>query len=158
MSEDLEEQQPEENANIRNLRDKAKKADEAEARAAAAERELAFAKAGIPLNDPRSGYFLKGYDGDTSPEAIKAEWDTHFAQPASTTPAIPDSEVAAHQRVASAAEGAAPSPLPTYDDELRSKVASGELRDAHAIANFLRERNPDMVSFDGPTGEFSSLR
>lgn len=57
---------------IRNLEKRAKLADEAEARAAAAERSLAFAKAGIDLTDTKSNYFVKGYEGELDPEAIKA--------------------------------------------------------------------------------------
>ena len=34
-------------------------------------RELAFAKAGLSLSDPRLKYFVKGYDGDLEPEAIR---------------------------------------------------------------------------------------
>ena len=34
-------------------------------------RELAFAKAGLPMNDPKMSYFIKGYDGDLDAEAIK---------------------------------------------------------------------------------------
>ena len=30
-------------------------------------RELAFTKAGIPLEDPRIDYFVKGYDGELDP-------------------------------------------------------------------------------------------
>lgn len=57
---------------LRNLRKKAKSADDAERRAAKAERELAFAKAGLDLGDPKVGYFVKGYDGELTPEAIRA--------------------------------------------------------------------------------------
>jgi hypothetical protein len=34
-------------------------------------RELAFAKAGIPLTDPKMNYFVKGYEGDLESEAIR---------------------------------------------------------------------------------------
>lgn len=34
-------------------------------------RELAFAKAGIPLTDAKMNYFVKGYEGDLDPEAIR---------------------------------------------------------------------------------------
>jgi hypothetical protein len=36
-----------------------------------AKRELAFVKAGIDLTAPASKYFIKGYDGELSPEAIR---------------------------------------------------------------------------------------
>ena len=58
---------------IRALEKKATKAEEAEARASAAERKLAFAEAGISLTDPKLSYFVKGYDGELTAEAIQAE-------------------------------------------------------------------------------------
>lgn len=39
--------------------------------AAAAARELAFVKAGIDPDLPVAKYFMKGYDGDIEPEAIR---------------------------------------------------------------------------------------
>ena len=46
---------------------------EAEARAARAERELAFFKAGLnPDSDPRISDFVKAYDGKIDAESIKA--------------------------------------------------------------------------------------
>jgi hypothetical protein len=41
------------------------------AEADTAKRELAFVKAGIDLTSPASKYFVKGYDGDLDPEAIR---------------------------------------------------------------------------------------
>lgn len=35
------------------------------------QREMSFVKAGIQTDDPKFKYFLKGYDGDLSPEAIR---------------------------------------------------------------------------------------
>jgi len=42
-----------------------------EKEAEAAKRELTFVKAGIDPADPKFKYFLKGYDGDLTPEAIR---------------------------------------------------------------------------------------
>jgi hypothetical protein len=41
------------------------------AEATAAQRELAFLKAGVPADDPMTKYFVKGYDGEISPDAIR---------------------------------------------------------------------------------------
>jgi hypothetical protein len=35
------------------------------------QKELAFVKAGIDLTSPMSKYFIKGYDGELTPEAIR---------------------------------------------------------------------------------------
>lgn len=57
---------------IQQLRERADKARELEATNAAMARENAFLKAGInPEQDPRLGYFVRGYDGDLTSEAIK---------------------------------------------------------------------------------------
>lgn len=37
----------------------------------AVQKELAFVKAGIDLTSPMSKYFVKGYDGELTPEAIR---------------------------------------------------------------------------------------
>lgn len=34
-------------------------------------KELAFVKAGLDMNSPMAKYFVKGYDGDLTPEAIR---------------------------------------------------------------------------------------
>jgi hypothetical protein len=41
------------------------------AEADTAKRELAFVKAGIDLSSPANKYFVKGYDGDLDPDAIR---------------------------------------------------------------------------------------
>jgi hypothetical protein len=41
------------------------------AEAAAAKKELAFAKSGIPLDAPMAKYFIKGYEGELEPDAIR---------------------------------------------------------------------------------------
>jgi hypothetical protein len=57
---------------IRGIEKKAKEYDSMIGRLEAAERELAFAKAGLPVDDKRISYFVKGYDGELDAEAIRA--------------------------------------------------------------------------------------
>lgn len=53
---------------------RAKKAREkAERELAEMKKQIAFSKAGIDPDDPKARYFVKGYDGDMSAEAIRAE-------------------------------------------------------------------------------------
>lgn len=59
-------------ANIRQLETAAREGKEAAARLAALEREMAFRDAGINPSDPKLKYFMKGYEGETSVDAIKA--------------------------------------------------------------------------------------
>lgn len=78
---------------------------EAEARAAVAERKLAFAEAGIKLDDPRAKYFVAGYDGEINPEAIKAAaFEGGFLSP--PEPAVSAAELQQHQAAAQFSAGA----------------------------------------------------
>jgi len=56
---------------FKNLRAKAKKADQYERELAQMKRQMAFMQAGVPSDDPRMTYFIKGYDGDLDPEKIR---------------------------------------------------------------------------------------
>jgi hypothetical protein len=55
------------------LRKEKKARREAEEAATTASRELAFMKAGIDMDDPKAAYFVRGYDGELTSEAVKAE-------------------------------------------------------------------------------------
>jgi hypothetical protein len=59
-------------AHMRKLEKELKQERAARAEAEAAKRELAFVKAGVPLDNPVAKYFIKGYDGEITPEAIRA--------------------------------------------------------------------------------------
>jgi hypothetical protein len=88
------------------IEEQAAKAREAEARAAAAERQLAFAKAGLDLSDPKMSYFVKGYDGESDPEKIKAAaQEAGFIGAPSQEPAVPAAELQQHQAAANLAAG-----------------------------------------------------
>lgn len=69
----------------RGLRRAANKSKKLEAELNQIRRELAFAKAGIPLDDPRMNYFVKGYDGELTADAVRqAALDGGFLQSQST--------------------------------------------------------------------------
>jgi hypothetical protein len=71
-------------------------------------RELAFAKAGIDPNDPKMRYFVKGYDGEMSGDAVRvAAMEAGFLQASQPQQEqIPASVAAAQDRVVQAAAGA----------------------------------------------------
>lgn len=76
----------------------------AEAEAAALKRELAFAKAGLDLSDPKIGYFTRGYDGEPDPEKIRAAaLEAGFI--GSTQDAGLTTELAQHQAATNLASG-----------------------------------------------------
>jgi hypothetical protein len=54
----------------KSLRAAANRAKKLEAELNEMRREVAFARAGLPLGDPRLNYFIRGYDGELEPESI----------------------------------------------------------------------------------------
>lgn len=94
---------------IRNLEKRAKDADTADLRAGAAERELAFIRAGVP-DTPAAKYFVKGYDGEVTAEAIRTAAVEAGFLAADQQGAIPDDERGAHERMTNAASGAGAPP------------------------------------------------
>lgn len=74
------------------------------AEAETAKRELAFVKAGIDPNSPMSKYFMKGYDGELDPEAIRqAAVEAQLISPPEATPT--QVEAAGWQKIAKIAAG-----------------------------------------------------
>ena len=63
---------------VRKLEREAKAGREALAENEQLKRERAFVQAGIPLQDKRSAYFIAGYQGEQTAEAIKKEWNESF--------------------------------------------------------------------------------
>ena len=85
-------------------------AKKAAAEAAEAKRELAFIKAGVPMDNPMSRYFVKAYDGDLDPDAIKQA--ALEAQLISPPDQIPQDEAQAWSRTNQVAAGAGTSHAP----------------------------------------------
>ena len=74
------------------------------AEAETAKRELAFVKAGIDPNSPMSKYFMKGYEGDLDPDAIRqAAVEAQLISPPEATPT--QVEAAGWQKIAKIAAG-----------------------------------------------------
>lgn len=95
------------------LRKAADEGKKAKAENAQLKRDLAFMKAGINLEDPKMTYFVKGYDGDLAPAAIRqAAIEVGFLQAEAPDPAA-QQVAASQQRVQQASTGVAP----VYDDQ-----------------------------------------
>jgi hypothetical protein len=90
---------------LRALREIAKAHQELQQTAAAAQRELAFAKAKIDLADPKMSYFVKGYEGELDPEKIReAAREAGFLAPEQT--GVSREESAGHKTLSNASAGA----------------------------------------------------
>lgn len=113
-------------ARMRELEDR-NKALEAQAKEAeAAKRELAFVKAGVDPDSAAAKYFVKGYDGELTAEAIRAA-----AEEASLIPSQ-KKEVAAEQqawnRVAQASRAGETSDAPVdYSQRINSAKSADEV-------------------------------
>jgi hypothetical protein len=110
IEDDFDSNQPDgESGDIKSLRAAAKGKKQLEQELAELKRELAFAKAGLPMNDPKMNYFIKGYDGELTADAIRqAALESGFlaSQAAQPNPAI-EQAGAAQQRVMQASSGVA---------------------------------------------------
>lgn len=92
---------------FRNMRAKVKKYDAVERENQTLKRELAFTKAGIPMEDPRMGYFVKGYEGDLTPDAIRsAAVQAGFIQVQQQQNPIVEEAKQGQSRVMAASQGA----------------------------------------------------
>lgn len=95
-------------SSIKSLRKAASRSKKLEQELNQMQRELAFFKAGIPQDDPRMRYFIKGYDGELEAEAIRqAAVQAGFLQ-VQTSPeqAQVQEAIAAEGRVMAASAGA----------------------------------------------------
>ena len=91
-----------------------------------AQRELAFAKAGIDPASPQAKYFVKGYDGELTPEAIRAAAEEAQLITPQANPM--DADKAAWQqtnRIAAGAETA--SEGPSWIKRIRDASSSEEI-------------------------------
>lgn len=165
MSDDLDfEEETPENPNIRQLREQAKRGREAESRAEAAERELAFARAGLDLSDSRMGYFVRGYDGDLTREAIReaAERDG-FLNPPKTQEQVPSQEQQALERMGRVTEQTAGEIYtePSVDQDMRALYDQAD-RENWSTDKFNEELTHFVQQHGGPVsrdhGEFQYRR
>ncbi len=133
----------------RNLEDRAETAEsqvsELKAQLAGLQRTEAFRSAGINPNDPRQSYFVKGYDGETDPESIRAAaveagflteggQAQQFGTPdvvaaPNTGEAITlHQELAAQNRIAQAGVQGQPVAPPDLNEQIRATTSEAELK------------------------------
>lgn len=140
---DDEKDQPEQrtDAEWAKLRRAEKAAKQAAAEADKARRELAFYKAGLSPDDPKTSYFIKGYEGDLDAEKIRsAAAEAGFLQPAAEDE-VDAAPLEADARIADAVggvEGVDASALDALAESYRQNGMDGiveTLRSAGALVN-----------------------
>lgn len=111
------------NAELRKLRKQASENAELRNQLASEQRLRVFAEVGIPVSDPAAKYFVRGYEGELTPEAIKAA--AIEARVLAPSAPVSPAEVAAHNAAIAAGAGAGtPSTAPDFQaqlNELRKK-------------------------------------
>jgi len=129
-------------ARMKDLESEVKTLRETQQEAQAMKRELAMLKAGVPVDDPASKYFVRAYDGELSVEAIKqAAIEARIL--ASETPAEEiTAEREAWQRTNQVVAGAASASEPaSWDARIRNAQSEQEvfdiLREAQAAGHNL---------------------
>lgn len=97
----------EEQDSLKNLRAAANRAKKLEAELNQMKRQMAFYQAGLPLDDPKMQYFIKGYDGELEAEAIRnAATEAGFLQVQQPVVQQENPVAQAEQRVMAASAGA----------------------------------------------------
>lgn len=113
---------------FRQLRQKAKRADDLAAENEALRRENALAKAGLDLSPAQQKALLAVHEGDLTPEAlVKTATELKMVpEPAEPEPQVPDDDVAAQRRTQEAMAGTPADAHPETLDERLSKATSQE--------------------------------
>ena len=116
-------------SNIRNLEARAKAGDEAVAKLAELQRELSFRDAGVDPNTKQGQYFMRGYNGEMDPEAIRAEAAELGLTGQPVQAQQPQIDYGAEQRIAMAADDAGPVTNPELDKLIVQTNNEQELRE-----------------------------
>lgn len=119
-------------------------------KAAIAERDAAFVRAGIP-DTPIGQLFAKSYEGDSNPEAVKEAFDAlglSVAPPASEDPPPPDpgvtdQELDAQRRIASAGAAGDNDGSVKFEDAIKSAKTETD------VMSLLDAAPPTAVDFAG---------
>lgn len=97
------------------------------------QKKLAFVEAGIPLDSPMAKYFIKGYDGELSAEAIRQAAEE--AQLIAPTPQVADTDKQAWRETNRIAAGSEVSPAPPgWIDRINAANSEQELMGIFAEA------------------------
>ncbi len=115
-------------------------------------RERSFVQAGIPLEDKRAAYFIAGYQGEQTPEAIRQEWNESFGGNSSGSNDFQSQqELFAQQRAAELTNGG-PTPAPDVLAKRDAELAAISVTDPLAPQKF----DAIMAKYGGVFGDMHS--
>ena len=112
----------------RDMEARAKAGDEAVAQLAQLQRELSFRDAGVDPNTKQGQYFMRGYDGEMTADAIRAEAAELGLTGQPVQAQQPQVDYGAEQRIAMAADDAGPVANPDLNELIRLTNDEDELR------------------------------
>jgi len=114
----------------RDMEARAKAGDEAVARLAQLEREVAFRDAGVDPANKQGQYFMKGYEGEMTVEAIRLEAaELGLIGASASDTQEPSIDYEAERRISMAADDAGPVTNPELDALIARTSNEQELRD-----------------------------
>ena len=120
-------------ARMKQLEKEAKDLRKQVAEFSATQRELAFVKAGVDPASPQAKYFVKGYDGDLNPDAIRQAAEEAQLITPQTVQADPDKAAwKQSNRIAAGAETA--SEGPSWIKRIRDAESAAEVSEIFAEA------------------------
>ena len=131
--EDNDDQEPEgislSRDDLRALREKARAADDAQAKLAELERKVMFSEAGIDLSTKNAQYFTKGYEGEMTVDAIKAEAEEMglFKKEEQQRQQIPQQEMQMHQQLNKTTQGGGDPSTEDYQALIASASSAEEV-------------------------------
>jgi hypothetical protein len=125
-------------ARMKQLEKELQQSKQALAEAEALKKEMAFIKAGIPMDNPMAKYFVKGYDGEVSPEAIRTAAEEAQLIQKAVDDAKAKSEVDAWNRVTRASR-AGESSEPVVDWNTKLNQARNEQEVMQILAQARQE-------------------
>jgi len=114
-------------ARMRELESEVKTLREKAAEAEKLQKELAFSKAGIPMDAPMAKYFIKGYEGEFTPEAIrKAAEEANLLQAQTPTAPVPEQQAWSRMQKASTA-GETSEPIVDWNQRINQAKSADEV-------------------------------
>ena len=113
-------------AHLRKLEAENKRKDEELAALKSAQRELVFLKAGINPDDPKAKYFVKGYDGELTVEAIRQAAEEASYIPSQRKEIEQDAQAFSRLNRA-ATHGETSEPVVDYAEKIRSAKSPDEV-------------------------------
>lgn len=117
---------------IRQLEKELREKDNLLAQYGEAQKKLAFVEAGVPLDSPMAKYFIKGYDGELSPEAIRQA--AVEAQLITPTQSPTDADRNAWNETNKIAQGAEIAPVTSWAKRISEADSEAELMSIFAEA------------------------